>query len=101
LLWLSAERKLAMFLPVSLTCAPSVPLARGLAPQLISYQENSAEYFWNGRTLYANDWLNNNTGTPRPFTKSNQWEDSIGGPIVKAKKFFFLDTEGLNFCLGV
>jgi hypothetical protein len=91
-----------MFLPVLLTCVPSVPLACGRAHQPLSHQENSAEYFWNGRTFPANDWFNNNnTGTPRPFTNANQWGASIGGPIVKDKTFFFLDTQGLNFCLGV
>ena len=93
-----------MFLPVPLTCVPSVPLACGLAYQLLSHQENSAEYFWNGRTLHANDWFNNNnTGTPRPCpcTNANQWGASIGGPMVKDKTFFFLDNEGLTFCLGV
>ena len=90
-----------MFLPVPLTCVPCVPLVRGLAPQLFSHQENSGEHFWNGRTLNANDWFNNNTGAPRPFSNANQWGASIGGPMVKDKTFFFLDTEGLNFCLGV
>jgi hypothetical protein len=34
----------------------------------------NAEYFWNGRVLNANDWFNNNTGTPRAFDNANQWE---------------------------
>jgi hypothetical protein len=59
----------------------------------------NAEYFWNGRILNANDWFNNNTGTPRPFDNANQWAASIGGPIVKDKTFFFVDTEGLRLLI--
>jgi Carboxypeptidase regulatory-like domain len=58
----------------------------------------NAEYFWNGRTLNANDWFNDHTVpvTPRPFVNDNQWAASIGGPIIKNKTFFFVDTEGLR-----
>ena len=61
----------------------------------------NAEYFWNGRTMNANDWFNNNTTpvTPRPFDNANQWAASIGGPIVKNKTFFFADTEGLRLLI--
>ena len=59
----------------------------------------NAEYFWNGRVMNANDWFNNNTGTPRPFDNANQWAASIGGPIVKDKTFFFIDTEGLRLLI--
>jgi hypothetical protein len=59
----------------------------------------NAEYFWNGSTLNANDWFNNNTATPRPFDNANQWAASIGGPIVKDKTFFFVDTEGLRLLI--
>src|SRR5271157_2843788 len=61
----------------------------------------NAEYWWNGRTMNSNDWLNNNTNpvTPRPFSNANQWAGSIGGPIIKNKTFFFFDTEGLRFIL--
>ena len=59
----------------------------------------NAEYFWNGSVLNANDWFNNNTGTPRPFDNANQWAVSIGGPIVKDKTFFFVDTEGLRLLI--
>jgi hypothetical protein len=59
----------------------------------------NAEYFWNGRALNANDWFNNNTGTPRPFDNANQWAASIGGPIRKNKTFFFVDTEGLRLLI--
>jgi len=56
----------------------------------------NALYFWNGRVLNANDWLNNATGVPRPFDNANQWAGSFGGPIKKDKLFFFFDTEGLR-----
>jgi hypothetical protein len=59
----------------------------------------NAEYFWNGRVLNANDWFNNNTGTPRPFDNANQWAASFGGPIRKNKTFFFVDTEGLRLLI--
>lgn len=57
------------------------------------------EYFWNGSILNANDWFNNNSGTPRPFDNANQWSASFGGPIKKNKTFFFIDTEGLRVVL--
>ena len=56
----------------------------------------NALYFWNGSVLNANDWINNATGTKRPFDNANQWAGSIGGPIRKGKLFFFFDTEGLD-----
>jgi len=61
----------------------------------------NAEYFWNGRVLNANDWFNNNAipKTPRGFDNANQWAASLGGPIVKDKTFFFLDTEGLRLLI--
>ncbi|MFY9912603.1 MAG: carboxypeptidase regulatory-like domain-containing protein [Candidatus Sulfotelmatobacter sp.] len=61
----------------------------------------NAEYFWNGRVLNANDWFNNHTTpvTPRPFDNANQWAASVGGPIIKNKTFFFVDTEGLRLLI--
>lgn len=59
----------------------------------------NAEYFWNGRALNANDWFANNSGTPRAFDNANQWATSLGGPIVKDKTFFFVDTEGLRLLI--
>ena len=54
----------------------------------------NAQYYWNGRILNANSWLNNATGVKRPFDNANQWAASLGGPIKKDKLFFFADTEG-------
>src|SRR5579864_50899 len=61
----------------------------------------NAAWFWNGAKLNANDWFNNASDpfTPRPHAVSNEWADSIGGPIVKNKLFFFFDNEGLRYVL--
>ncbi|MGO4885432.1 MAG: carboxypeptidase regulatory-like domain-containing protein [Bryobacteraceae bacterium] len=59
----------------------------------------NASYYWNGRLLNANDTFNNAQGAPTPFANANQWSDSIGGPIIKDKTFFFIDNEGLRFLL--
>ena len=59
----------------------------------------NAQYLWNGRAMNANNWFNNAEGAPRAFSNANQWAASIGGPIIKDKTFFFLDTEGLRFVL--
>jgi hypothetical protein len=56
-------------------------------------------YFWNGRLLNANDWINKAFGNPRPFSIANQWAGSIGGPVSKDKVFFFLNAEGLRITL--
>ena len=56
-------------------------------------------WWYNERKLNANDWFNNATGTARPFAVSNEWADSIGGPILKNKLFFFVDNEGLRYVL--
>ena len=59
----------------------------------------NAAWYYNDRVLNANDWFNNATGTPRPVAISNEWADSIGGPILKNKLFFFFDNEGLRYVL--
>ncbi|HEY3937791.1 MAG TPA: TonB-dependent receptor [Bryobacteraceae bacterium] len=64
-----------------------------------SFHGNAA-WFYNGRVMNANDWFNNASGTARPFSISNEWADSIGGPIIKNKLFFFVDNEGLRYVLA-
>ena len=59
----------------------------------------NALYWWNGRTMNANNYFNNQTGTPRPFDNANQWATSFGGPIRKDKTFFFVNTEGVRVLL--
>lgn len=59
----------------------------------------NAVYNWNGRVMNANNFFNNASGTSRPFDNANQWAASFGGPIVKDKTFFFVDTEGLDVVL--
>jgi hypothetical protein len=76
----------------------------GLAGANINYVTRSgtngyhgqATYFWNGSKMNANDWFNNQSGTPKPFSNANQWGAWFGGPLKKDKLFFFLNTEGLR-----
>src|SRR6185312_8678871 len=80
-----------------------------LAGSQVNYVSKSGEnsfhgnaiYFWNGRVMNANDYLNNlaiagSPSTPRPFDNVNQWAASFGGPIKKDKTFFFFNYEGLR-----
>jgi Carboxypeptidase regulatory-like domain len=56
----------------------------------------NAMYWWNGRTMNANDWFANQAGVARPFVNNNQYAARFGGPIKKDKAFFFVDYEGLR-----
>lgn len=71
----------------------------------------NAQYWWNGRLLNANNWMNKQAqadahaadptqpGNTAPFSNANQWAASFGGPIIKDKTFFFVDYEGMRFLL--
>jgi hypothetical protein len=61
----------------------------------------NAVYYWTGRYLNANDPINNAGGNPRPFENNNQWADSLGGPILKNKLYFFFNNEGIRYIFGV
>jgi outer membrane receptor protein involved in Fe transport len=57
----------------------------------------SANYFYTGSTLNAEDFFLKASSQPKPFQNNNQWQASFGGPIIKDKLFFFADNEGLRY----
>jgi hypothetical protein len=63
-------------------------------------------YDWTGRYLNANPPIAKATTPagqplpPRPFENNNQWAASLGGPILKNKAFFFVNTEGIRYIFG-
>ena len=59
----------------------------------------TANYWWTGRSLYANNWFNNLHGTPRPSVNANQWSADIGFPVFKNRLFLYTDTEGLRLII--
>ena len=63
----------------------------------------NAIWWWNGSYVNANNYFNGQSSppTPKSFVNANQWAASIGGPIVKNKTFFFLNTEGLYLIVPV
>jgi Carboxypeptidase regulatory-like domain/TonB-dependent Receptor Plug Domain len=54
---------------------------------------------YNGSFLNANDYFNKLNNTPRARSVANQYAASIGGPILKDKLAFFVNTEGLRYAL--
>ncbi len=63
----------------------------------------TANWYWNGRNMNANNYFNkqNSPPTPRGFVNDNQWMASFGGPIQKDKTFFFVSTAGLYVLVPV
>jgi hypothetical protein len=59
----------------------------------------NANYWWDGRTMNANNFFNVGNDAPRPFVNANQYAASFGGPIIKNKAFFFWNYEGLRVIL--
>jgi Carboxypeptidase regulatory-like domain/TonB dependent receptor len=57
----------------------------------------SANYYYTGSTLNAEDFFLNASQQPKPFQNNNQWAADFGGPIKKDKAYFFVDTEGLRY----
>jgi hypothetical protein len=57
--------------------------------------------FWRNDVLNANDFFLNETATPRPELKQNQFGGTIGGPIVKDKLLFFGSYQGTRQINGV
>ncbi len=58
-----------------------------------------AVYSYNGDRFNANDFFNNANGNARPRAVSNQYAASFGGPAIRNKLFFFVDTEGIRYAL--
>jgi hypothetical protein len=54
-----------------------------------------AVYYYNAGGMNADDYFN---GYSREI--NNQWAASIGGPVIKDKVFFFVNTEGLRYSLA-
>ena len=57
----------------------------------------SANYYYTGSTLNAEDYFLKASQQPKPFQNNNQWAADIGGPIKRDKAYFFVDTEGLRY----
>lgn len=56
--------------------------------------------FFRNQDLDANDFFSNQSGSPKPPYRQNQFGANLGGPIIKNRTFFFVDYEGLRTGLG-
>ncbi len=59
------------------------------------FHGDAYEYLRNQK-LDANGFFNNESGTPLPGLRRNNYGGTIGGPIKKNKTFFFFDWDGLR-----
>jgi hypothetical protein len=57
----------------------------------------SANYYYTGSDLNAEDYFLKASDQPKPLQNNNQWAADFGGPIKKDKAYFFVDTEGLRY----
>jgi Carboxypeptidase regulatory-like domain/TonB-dependent Receptor Plug Domain len=65
-----------------------------------SFHGNAYE-IWNGSSMNTtNYFIKANPNPPaKPFSNTNEFGGSIGGPILKSKLFFFTDLEGIRIVL--
>ncbi len=62
----------------------------------------NASYYWDGAAMNSNDYFNkqaevtNGEKNIPQFVNANQWGASIGGPIIKNRLFWFVNTEGIR-----
>jgi hypothetical protein len=67
-----------------------------------NHVHGNLSYYWDGRALNANDYFNkqqqafNGTQNIPTFVNANQWAASIGGPAIKDRLFWFVNTEGIR-----
>jgi hypothetical protein len=55
------------------------------------------QWTYNSSGFNANDFFYNLNNIPRQKAISNQYAAQIGGPIIRNKLFFFVDTEGIRY----
>ncbi len=66
----------------------------GLAGSQVNYVSKSgtnayhgnATYYWNGSSMNANNWFNNQSGDPKPFSNVNMWAASVGWTSSQAER---------------